>query len=403
MLMLHTSDLHYGHVGRDVPRLADQNRVLDEILALCEARNVELLLIAGDVFSNRLGSASASSVARRLLERLAPHLKRGMAVFLLYGNHDNLPLFQLMRTFTAEMAGGEGRWPLVIAEEPAIYELPGLPHVIVGLPYLTQRQLLNRSIEIGLSPEEQATGLNGLLLQHVQWLYRKSPEGRPAIFATHFLVEGFTLDAEEGSTFESYLNDLRLRPADLPTFTSYNALGHIHLQQRILGATKPSWYSGGPDRLDAGERGYTPSVLLVNVPNTPGGVAEVECVPIQGSTPFVKEPLDGQEDVDRFCEMKASPLLLGEVTVSNISASARATVQARLLQAAPRVRVLWASALPAATATSSDWIDPNNPLAIVRAHLGAQFKDDTAQRDRLTTAFEQILAAEDATEAEVSA
>src|SRR5688500_7417717 len=113
MLMLHTSDLHYGHVGLDTNRVPDQNRVLDEILTLCQERNVRLLLVAGDVFSNRLGSASPASVARQLLTRFAPHLERGMAVFLLCGNHDNLPLFQLMRTFTAEMAGDAGRWPLV--------------------------------------------------------------------------------------------------------------------------------------------------------------------------------------------------------------------------------------------------------------------------------------------------
>jgi hypothetical protein len=326
-----------------------------------------------------------------------------MAVFLLYGNHDNLPLFQLMRTFTAEMAGGEGRWPLVIAEQPDIYELPGLPHVVIGLPYLSQRQLLNRSIEIGLSPEEQATGLNGLLSQQLLRLYGKAPEGRPTIFATHFLVEGFTLDAEEGATFESYLNDLRISPSNLPHFTSYNALGHIHLQQQIRGATKPSWYSGGPDRLDAGERAYTPGVLLVTVPDQPGGAAEVEIVPIQSSTPFVKEPLDGQDAVDRFCEMTASPLLLGEVTVTGIPASAVGMVQARLGQAAPRVKVIWPPTLPGASAASVDWIDPSNPLGIVRTHLAEQFKNDIAQRDRLTEAFEQLLAAEDAGEAEVSA
>src|SRR6185436_12882669 len=115
---------------------------------------------------------SPASIARRLLERLAPHLKRGMGVFLLYGNHDNLPLFQLMGALTAEMAGGPGRWPLVIADRPAVYELPGLPHVVVGLPYLTQRQLLNRTIEDGISPEEQASLLSGQVGQWLQWLYR---------------------------------------------------------------------------------------------------------------------------------------------------------------------------------------------------------------------------------------
>ena len=265
MKLLHTSDLHYGHVWRGAPRLDDQNRVLDEILGLCNAHNVDVLLIAGDVFSNHLHHVSPASMARQLLERLAPHLRRGMGVFLLYGNHDNLPLFQLMGALTAEMAGGPGRWPLVIADRPAVYELPGLPHVVLGLPYLTQRQMLNRTIEAGLSAEEQATLLSGQLGQWLQWLYQQVPPGRPALFTAHFLVEGFTLDQEAGTTFESYHRDLRLGRDDLPHFTSYNALGHIHLRQQIKGAARPTWYSGGPDRLDIGERAYQPGVLLVHV------------------------------------------------------------------------------------------------------------------------------------------
>jgi exonuclease SbcD len=403
MLMLHTSDLHYGHVGREINRLPDQNRVLDEILALCEARNVQLLLVAGDVFSNRLGSTSAASVARQLLTKLAPHLERGLAVFLLYGNHDNLPLFQLMRTFTAEMAGGAGRWPLVIADRAAVYDVPGLPHAVIALPYLTQRSLLNQSVELGLSPEEQAAILSGQISPRLRQLYALAPEGRPAIFTTHFLVEGFTLDTDESATFESYHHDLRISPQDLPHFTSYNALGHIHLQQQIKSAAKPTWYSGAPDRLDAGERAYRPGVLLVDVPDSPGGTARVEIVPTQASTPFVKELLDGEDAVDRFCWEIATPLLLGEVTVSGIPASGWAAVQARLREAAPRVRLLWATARPATAASSTAWADPNNPLAIVQAHLAEHYKEQPAQRDRLLEAFTQLLAAEDVSEAEVSA
>lgn len=402
MKMLHTSDLHYGHVWRGVPRLADQNRVLDEILGLCESRNVDLLLVAGDVFSNRLETTPAST-AGQFLDRLAPHLRRGMGIFLLYGNHDNFPLFQLMRTLTDEMAGGEGRWPLVIADQPAIYPLPGMRHVVIGLPYLSQRQMLNRSIDAGLSPEEQAALLSGQLGQWVQRLYQQSPRGRPAIFATHFLVEGYTLDQDEETAFESYHRDPRLRPDDLPHFTSYNALGHIHLKQQIKGATKPSWYSGGPDRLDVGERAYTPAVLLVEVPDSPGGAANVEVVPIQHYTPFVKELLDGQGAVDRLCNSVAGRDPLGEVIVANTDVSTRHRILSQFADSAPRLIVRWADQTPAASAASGAWIDPSNPLAIVRTYLAEQFKDDVAQRDRLTAAFEQLVAAGDASAAEVPA
>lgn len=406
MKLLHTSDLHYGHVWRGIPRLADQNRVLDEILGICEVRNVDLLLIAGDVFSNRLDHVTPASMARQLLDRLAPALRRGMGVFLLWGNHDNFPLFQLMRALTAELAGGPGRWPLVIADEPAVYDLPGLPHVAIGLPYLSPRQLLNSAIAADSSPEEQAANLNGLLSQSLPRLYgqyERTHGGRPAIFATHFLVEGFTLNEEEGTTFESYHRDLRIRPADLPHFTSYNALGHIHLRQQIRGAAKPTWYSGAPDRLDLGERGYTPGVLLVDLPDTPGGAATVEEVLLQGCTPFVKETLDGLDAVERFCDTVATSDLLGEVMVLNTDVSARGRVLARMQAAAPRVKLYWTDPARATPQVSGDWIDASNPLVVVRRHLAEQFEGDPSQRDRLIAAFEELVAADEASTVEASA
>jgi len=144
-------------------------------------------------------------------------------------------------------------------------------------------------------------------------------------------------------------------------------------------------------------------VLLVDLPDTPGGAATVEIVPTQASTPFVKELLDGEEAVDQFCGAAASPLLLGEVTISGISASRWAAVQARLRDAAPRVRLLWATARPAATPVAASWSDLNDPLAIVRAHLDKQYQQQPEQRDRLLAALQQLLATEDISEAEVSA
>ena len=50
MRILHTSDWHVGKrlMGRE--RLAEQADVLDEITRICEEENIELVLVAGDVF-----------------------------------------------------------------------------------------------------------------------------------------------------------------------------------------------------------------------------------------------------------------------------------------------------------------------------------------------------------------
>jgi exonuclease SbcD len=53
MRLLHTSDLHYGMTWRGTSRRADQNRVLAEIVSICEAEHVDALVVAGDVFSDR--------------------------------------------------------------------------------------------------------------------------------------------------------------------------------------------------------------------------------------------------------------------------------------------------------------------------------------------------------------
>ena len=142
------------------------------------------------------------------------------------------------------------------------------------------------------------------------------------------------------------------------------------------------------------------------MPDEPGGSAEVnvDVVPIQGCTPFVKELLDGQDAVDVLCQAVAGSDPLGEVVVSNIDASAWHRVWSQIAGAAPRLLVRRADpVMPVGAVASGDWADPSNPLVIVRTFLADQFKEDAAQRDQLTAAFEQLVATEDASDAEVPA
>src|SRR5690242_8139025 len=103
MKLLHTSDLHLGETWRGQSRQADEARILDEILALCRDQAVDLLLITGDVFSDRRRDA-LPTVARRFLRQLTPALRAGLRVLLLRGNHDSLPFFGLLRDLLQEIA-----------------------------------------------------------------------------------------------------------------------------------------------------------------------------------------------------------------------------------------------------------------------------------------------------------
>lgn len=391
MKLLHTSDLHLGASwGNDVSRGDDQARVLDEILDLCERYGADILLVTGDVFGDRV-EGSVAREARRLLERLRSHLERGRAVVLLRGNHDPIHLFALVGTLVEGM-GGE-RWPLVIADEPRVYQVPSHPLQVVALPYLTPSWLQRAPLDRNLTPEERLAGLSGLLALHVERLYEQASPNLPAIFAGHVLVSGAKLT--EDVTIESgYHRSLWLPPDRLPQFTSYNALGHVHLGQEVRGVGKPTWYVGAPDRLDLGERAYYPQVLLVEVPDTPGGVAGVEPVPLTSCTPFVLEELAGEDDVERFCAAcgeagwPCSPL--GRVTIADVPAGRRALVEARLRQVSLRFEIRWASETAAAPAPMVEAFDPHDVPAIIGDYLARHFADQPTRQAHLSAAFAEL-------------
>jgi exonuclease SbcD len=401
MRLLHTSDLHLGAQWRGQSRQADQARVLDEIVDLCQVHDVDALLVTGDVFGDRV-EGTLAQVMRQLLERLRPILQEGRAVFILRGNHDQLQLFGLLRYVLGELPGSE-RWPLVVADLPGVYRLAGRGQdlQVVALPYVRPMWLQTQPLDPEHTPEERIAGLAGLLALQVGKLAKQVSSGAPAIFAAHILVSGAQLS--EGYEFESgYDRELWLAPAVLPQYTSYNALGHVHLSQEVRGAGKPTWYAGAPERLDLGEREYRPQVLLVTLPASPGGAAAVEPIPLARCTPFVRRALRGAGEVEAFCAEMAEltaggrPDPLGEVTIADVPAVARAAVEAQVRAAAPRLRVRWALEEAAPQAPEGDWFDPHDVPAVVGRFLAARYPHEPARRVRLETALRELWGEEGA-------
>jgi exonuclease SbcD len=123
MRILHTSDLHLGGTWFGRKRDDDERRVLGEILERCDQHGVDLLLVTGDVFSDR-SRGELASVARRFFQQLAPAMRRGMRLMLLPGNHDSLAFFRLLH-YVCEEWLGKLDTPPIIADLPGIYDVPG--------------------------------------------------------------------------------------------------------------------------------------------------------------------------------------------------------------------------------------------------------------------------------------
>lgn len=314
MILLHTADLHLGLHRSGVDRWDDHMRVLTEILACAEDRGVDVLLFAGDIFNNRT-KRELADVATEFLRMLVPTLRRGTDVVLVLGNHDSRDLFRLMATLLRDVAG-EDSLPLLICHEPRVYELSHHRNLqIVALPYLRPEVWQSgRTFPAGVVEGTELHRHLGTLVERVlDWLSKQVDPRRPAVFAGHILVAGS--QATTGIELD-YAHEIAIAAQSLPGYTQYNALGHVHLCQRIDSAIRPSWYAGAPDRQDRGECAYTPCVLLVELDPEAGRACEPEEVPIRNATAFVNEYLDGSKGVACFLDAEQPRTVLGTVQVT---------------------------------------------------------------------------------------
>ncbi len=86
MKILHTADLHLGKKLGKASRLSEQCDVIREIADISDRENVDVVLIAGDIFDASVPPSDAERVFYRGLLTLG---ERGRTVIALAGNHDD--------------------------------------------------------------------------------------------------------------------------------------------------------------------------------------------------------------------------------------------------------------------------------------------------------------------------
>lgn len=86
MRLLHLSDLHIGKQVNEFSLLEDQALMLETVVGIVEQRDVDAVIIAGDVYDRSAPSADAVACFDRFLSSLAD---TGAACFIIPGNHDS--------------------------------------------------------------------------------------------------------------------------------------------------------------------------------------------------------------------------------------------------------------------------------------------------------------------------
>ncbi len=269
--ILHTSDWHVGRRigGRD--RSEEHREVLGEIVEIAADHEVELTLVAGDVFD----TSSPPPVAEEIVWRTLLDLSQISPVLVVAGNHDSSARLDAVAPL-AEM----GRISVVGA--PAKPEEGGLIHLEdIGLkaallPFVSQRGIVKVEDLMESDPDQHAGEYQDRLKRVISALTEGMAEETINLLVSHLTVFG----AETGGgERRAHIFGYAVPASVFPGHLSYVALGHLHRQQKVPHAGQV-WYSGSPLQLDFGEVDDRKGVLLVEA--EAGKPAKVTTIPLTG-------------------------------------------------------------------------------------------------------------------------
>jgi exonuclease SbcD len=274
MRILHTADWHLGdRLGR-IDRTADLRRAVERVAALCDEHRADVLLVAGDLFSEMSRPDSLRASIEHLRDVFTPFLRRGGTILAVTGNHDNETFCQTLRLVMnlVDPSAGQPGEPqptgrLYLATGPTSLRLAGSYGEEVQfllMPYPTPaRYLRGDEVQRYAGPEERHRQIHAAFLAKLNDLMTH-PSYRPdlpTVLAAHVHVLGaelpslFRMSEEESVVFAE---------SDLPAELAYVALGHIH-QPQYLHTLPHVRYCGSIERLDLGERRDDKGVVLVNI------------------------------------------------------------------------------------------------------------------------------------------
>jgi exonuclease SbcD len=279
--ILHTSDWHVGKVLKGRDRYDEHEAVLRSIIHASRAEDVDLVLIAGDLFESSAPSPKAQGLVMRALLALREDQRQVVAIG---GNHDSASLLDnVYRPVLGELG-------LHILGTPKAPDSGGTLRLttrggelatVAAMPFLSQRYavraaelLLHEAAEHALDYARRVASMITLLTEQF------SPDSVNIVMAHATLLGGRRGGGERDvqTTFEYEV------PASIfPSSAHYAALGHLHRQQEIP-APCPAFYSGSPLAIDFGEEANVPGALLVRA--APGVRADARRVDIPGSRPL---------------------------------------------------------------------------------------------------------------------
>jgi len=279
MKILHTADWHLGKKLDQYSRLEEQREVMLEICEIADQQNVDVVIIAGDLYDTFNPAAEAQDLFFKTVHRLSNNGKR--AVIAIAGNHDMPerieaphPLAEanaiilcgfpdtLIQPFTTE-AGVK-----IIQSEPGFIEIQTQNSLstlrLLFTPYANELRL-----KTYLGDDQSEENLRNLLQKRWSTLADKycDEKGVNLLMAHLYFMkkEGVIEEEPEGEKSILHIGGAQaIYSENIPPQIQYVALGHLHRYHSIDEKPCPIIYSSSPLCYSFAEADQIKKVVIID-------------------------------------------------------------------------------------------------------------------------------------------
>ncbi|MGW0562574.1 exonuclease SbcCD subunit D [Streptomyces sp. NPDC003016] len=260
MRILHTSDWHLGRSFHRVNLLDAQAAFLDHLVTTVRERDVDAVLVAGDVYDRAVPPLAAVELFDRALHRLAA---AGVPTVMISGNHDSARRLGVGAGLI-DRAGIHLRTDPAGCATPVVLSDAHGDVAFYGVPYL-EPALVREEFKTSRAGHEAVVGA---AMERIRADLAERPAGTRSVVLAHaFVAGGEPSDSERDIT----VGGVASVPAGVFDGVDYVALGHLHGCQLVTGRVR---YSGSPLAYSFSEADHRKTMWLIGL--GPGGEVEGE-------------------------------------------------------------------------------------------------------------------------------
>jgi len=231
MKFIHTADWHLGKIVHQKSMIEDQRILLNQLLDVMKKEEINVLVIAGDIYDRSIPTLEAINLLNEFLDKAINHCE--LTILMIAGNHDGVERLN----FASNILKTKGLYieSLLEKEMRKVVLTDALgPINFYLLPFFKPSAVRFEFGDMEINEFDEA--MNFYLAANPIDLYERN------VLVTHQFVAGSSASIESESEMPLSVGGSSQIAADHFSMFDYVALGHLHAPQSI--STSMIRYSG---------------------------------------------------------------------------------------------------------------------------------------------------------------